>query len=110
MIVLTMSSALLLVLQASVDGPRNAFLRCLDQTAANAKTEGVKPEAFADYLKAACAPASTKVVNALVAFDLKNKIPRSQAASDAQMFVDDAMDSKTRTYKRLNSQTAEVQQ
>lgn len=111
MIILTMASAVsMLGLQASINAPRSAFATCLKQAEAKAKTENVKPDAIADYLRGACGPAGDKLKNALVAFDTKNGIARSRAAADAQVEIDDTLDGSVRTYKRLNSETAQVQQ
>jgi hypothetical protein len=111
MIILTMASAVsLLALQASVNAPRNAFAACIKEADSRAKTEKIKPDAFGDYVRNACAPAGAKLKSALVAFDVKNGIGRTQAAADAQMVVDDTVDAAVRTFKRLNSEVAEVQQ
>lgn len=110
MIIMTMASAVsLLALQASVDAPRSAFTACIREAHAKAKTEKVKPDAFGDYVRSACAPAGDKFKNAMVSFDTKNGIGRSQAAADAQMVLDDTLDSAARSFKRLNSEVAEVQ-
>lgn len=111
MIMLTMASAVsLLALQASVNAPRNAFAACIKEADTRAKAEKINPDAFGEYVRSACDPAGAKLKSALVAFDVKNGIGRSQAAADAQMVLDDTMDAAVRTYKRLNSEVAAVQQ
>ena len=111
MIVLTIASAVsMLALQASVNGPRSEVAACIKEADAKAKSEKVKPDAFGEYLKTACAPATGKLKAALVAFDTKNGIGRTQANADAQMVVDDTFDGAVRTYKRMNSEVAAVQQ
>jgi len=111
MIILTMASALsVLGLQASVNAPRSAFGACIKEAEAKARTENVKPDGFGEYLRSACSPSGDKLKNALVAFDTKNGVARARAASDAQMELDDTFDGAVRTYKRLNSQTADAQQ
>jgi hypothetical protein len=111
MIVLTFASAVsLLVLQASVNGPRSQLATCIKEASTKAKSENVKPDAFGDYLRSACGPAGSKLKTALVAFDTKNGIGRAQANTDAQMVVDDTLEAAGRTYKRLNSEVAAVQQ
>jgi len=111
MIILTMASAVsMLGLQASVNVPRSAFSACIKEADAKAKAENVKADAFGEYVRNACSPAGAKLKNALVAFDTKNGVARARATSDAQMELDDTFDAASRQYKRLNSQTAEVQQ
>lgn len=111
MIVLTLASAVsLLALQASVDGPRSALAACIKETATKAKSESVKPDAFGEYLRTACSPAGAKLKTAMVAFDTKNGIGRVQANADAEMILDDLYDGAARTYKRMNSEVAAVQQ
>ena len=111
MIVLTIASAVsMLALQASVNGPRDALATCIKEANIKAKSENVKPDAFGDYLRTACAPASGKLKAALVAFDTKNGIGRTQANADAQMVLDDTLDAAARTYKRMNSEVAAIQQ
>lgn len=110
MIIVTMASAVsLLALQASVNAPRSAFTACIKQAEAKAKNEKLKPDAFGEQVRAACSPAGEKLKSALVAFDTKNGIGRTQAGADAQMVLDDTIDAAVRTYKRLNSEVAEVQ-
>ena len=111
MVILTMASAVsLLALQASVNAPRSAFAACIKEAEAKAKTDKLKPDAFGEHVRSACDPAGQKLKSALVAFDTKNGIGRTQAAADAQMVLDDTIDSAVRTYKRLNSEVAAVQQ
>lgn len=111
MIVLTIASAVsLLALQASVDGPRSALAACIKEAGTKAKSESVKPDAFGDYLRTACSPAGAKMKTAMVAFDMKHGIGRSQANSDAEMIINDLFDGAARTYKRMNSEVAAIQQ
>lgn len=111
MIVLTFASAVsMLALQASVDGPRSAFTACIKEAGTKAKSENVKPDAFGEYLRTACDPAGAKLKSAMVAFDTKNGIKRAQASEDADVILNDVFDGAARTYKRMNSEVAAVQQ
>jgi hypothetical protein len=108
MIVLTMASAVsLLALQASVNVPRSAFGTCISEAAEKAKSEKVTGEGIVEYLRTACDPAAAKLKNALIAFDTKNGVARARAAEDAQMELDDTLQGASRTYKRMQGQTAQ---
>ena len=101
MIALVGASALLLaLLQAGVTAPRNAFNDCLTQTAAKATSEKVAADAYEAYLQSACAAQIGAFKSASIAFDVKNKIGRKQAAEDADAVVADFVDGAVRNYKR----------
>ncbi|MEO6359931.1 MAG: hypothetical protein ABIO43_05070 [Sphingomicrobium sp.] len=100
MIILTMASAMYLAgLQAAITGPRIAFTNCLKKAEASAKTEKIAPDAYADYLRAACGTQGDRLKAALVAFDVKNGVSRTRASNDASTDVTDGFTSSAQTYK-----------
>ncbi|HEX8413156.1 MAG TPA: hypothetical protein VF637_04645 [Sphingomicrobium sp.] len=100
MIVLTMTSAMFLAAsQASITAPRMAFANCLKKAETSAKAEKVLLEAYPEYLKAACGTQGEKLRTALVAFDVKNGVPRARAATDAASDVADGFSSSESSYK-----------
>ena len=78
-----------LIQSAAINSQRDNFLSCLDKAAAAATAQKIPSDAFEAHLRQSCADAETKFEAALVAFDLKNKVPRKLAADDAQVQVDD---------------------
>jgi hypothetical protein len=93
-------TVLLLLLQsAAINGQRDSYLSCLEQQAKAATAQKVAAETVEATLRQACAPAEKSFKSALVAFDVKNKVPRKQAAADAQLQVDDFVTSTVERYK-----------
>ena len=84
---------------AAADSSRKAFTACLREAVEKGKAEKVALTGFDAYVRAQCAPVSTKFVDVLVSFDLKNKVPRKQATSDAQSQVTDYYTETGERYK-----------
>ena len=93
------SAIVLLGLQASIDGPRNAFRTCLHEAASKATGDKVTGDAIEAYLKTACSGQLGSLRNALVSFDMKNGMARKAAESDAVSTVDDYMSGPIDHYK-----------
>jgi len=101
MIAMAIGSAIYLVaVQAAVNLPRAAFSVCLDQAVIKARAEKIEVAAFGQYARAACSTESSKFSNALISFDVKNKVSRKTATSDADLQIDDYIDGSTRQYRR----------
>lgn len=88
----------LLVSQAAINVPRQAFSSCLKQAAASAETQKVSPDQFKAHVLAACSAQASSFKGALVSFDVKNGIKRAQAVEDAQLQVDDYVASSAENY------------
>jgi hypothetical protein len=101
MISLVIASAVYLAVaqSASADATRKAFTACLRGAVDKAKAEKVALAGFDAYARAQCAPVSTKFVDVLVSFDVKNKVPRKQATSDAQSQITDYYTETGERYK-----------
>ena len=91
MIVLVIASAVYVAaLQtAAADASRKAFTACLREAVEKGKTEKVAADGFTAYVQGRCAPASASFKNSMVSFDVKNKVPRKQATSDAESQIND---------------------
>lgn len=79
----------LLLLQAGIDGPRQAFSTCLKTAAATAQAQKIAIDQFSTHIMQTCSAQADGFRNALISFDVKHGIKRAQATSDAQMQVDD---------------------
>jgi hypothetical protein len=100
MIPLVAASAIVLLgLQASIDGPRDAFRACLREAASKATGDKVTADAIEAYLKTACSGQLGSLRSALVSFDMKNGMARKAAESDASSTVDDYMSGPIDHYK-----------
>ncbi len=91
MISLVITSAVYLAAlqSAAADSSRKAFTACLREAVEKGKVEKIGLAGFDAYLRTHCAPVSAKFADMLVSFDVKNKVPRKQAASDAQSQITD---------------------
>ena len=88
-----------MVQSAAMNGQRQAFVTCLREAVASAKTDKVAGDAFDAYVRSKCAPIEQSFTASMVAFDLKNKVPRKQAASDAKLQIDDYVAGAVDRYK-----------
>ena len=79
----------LLILQAGVTAPRMAFVDCLKQTSAKAKSANVPAAQYAAFVKSNCAPQVEAYRSAMISFDVKNGIKRPKATEDADFQIDD---------------------
>ena len=74
---------------AAADSSRKAFTACLRAAVDKGKAEKVAAAGFDAYVRGQCATASSTFRDAMVSFDVKNKVPRKQAASDAESQITD---------------------
>ena len=79
----------LFVLQASIAAPRQNFTDCLKKASLQAMAQKVSPDQYGVFAKQHCSGQGDSFRAALVAFDVKNGVKRGQAASDAQLQIDD---------------------
>jgi hypothetical protein len=89
----------LTALQAVINVPRDAFRNCLKVSSAKATTEKVAGDAFEAWARSACAPQLSALRNAIVGFNMKNGMSHKDAASDADLTVDDYLASSVDTYR-----------
>ena len=76
-------------LQASITAPRQGFTECLKRASLQAAAQQVAPGQYSTFAAQQCATEGASFKSALVAFDVKNGVKRSQASSDAQLQLDD---------------------
>jgi hypothetical protein len=111
MIALLAGSAIYLTaLQATLSAPRDAFRACLRDASAKATSEKVGADAFEAYLRNSCSGQLGSLKSAVMAFDMKNGMPRKTAASDADSTVDDYIASPVDNYKFMMSMNAPASQ
>ncbi len=74
---------------AAADSSRKAFTACLREAVDKGKAEKIAAAGFDAYVRGHCAATSTTFRNAMVSFDVKNKVSRKQATSDAESQITD---------------------
>lgn len=79
----------LTLLQASIAAPRQDFTECLKKASLQAASQKVAPDQYSAFAKNQCSGQGANFKAALVAFDVKNGVKRTQASSDADLQVDD---------------------
>ena len=105
MISLVIASAVYLAAMqtAAADASRKAFTACLREAVEKGKTEKVAADGFTAYVQAHCAPVSASFKNSMVSFDVKNKVPRKQATSDAESQINDYYTETVERYKIMTT-------
>lgn len=79
----------LMFLQASIAAPRQDFTECLKRASLQAAAQQVAADQYSAFAAQQCADQGAKFKSALVSFDVKNGVKRGQAATDAQLQLDD---------------------
>jgi hypothetical protein len=93
------SAISLIMLQAAISAPTQAFRTCIKQASDKAKGEKVAPDAFDAYIRTACATQMGALKSAQTSFDMKNGMSRKAASSDADGIVDDYIATASDNYK-----------
>jgi hypothetical protein len=86
---------------AAADSSRKAFTACLRAAVEKGKAEKVAPTGFDAYARVQCAPLSSRFVDIMVSFDVKNKVSRKRATSDAESQITDYYTETGERYKYL---------
>src|SRR5215475_12723327 len=108
MIPLIAASAMFLAAsQAAVAAPTNAYKDCLKQASIQAKKTKVGGDAYEAFARTTCSAQITGLRDALIAFEVKNGTKRKDAATDADLTVDDYLASSVDNYKFLAGVDAE---
>ena len=91
MIVVMLASAIVAAAfqSAAEDGSRTALRSCIKQASVDAKGQKVASDGFTAFVRQKCAPQETSFKSAIWAFDSKNKVPKKQSESDAELQVED---------------------
>ena len=90
-----------LIQSAAINGQRDSYEACLSKAFDAAKAQNMAAEALDAHLRTTCTSVEATFEAALIAFDVKNKVPRKQAAADAQLQVDDLVDNVVERYRAL---------
>lgn len=107
MIVMVAASSLILAaLQDTIAAPTSAFRSCLHSASAKATSEKVGSDAIEAYLRNACTAQLGTLKDALVAFRVKNGMPKKAAPADADMTIDDYVGTSVDNYKFMADQNA----
>ncbi len=88
-----------LVQSAAINSQRDNFISCLERATESAKAQKMTADALEPHLRASCASVEESFKAALIAFDVKNKIARKQAATDAKLQADDFVSSSVGQFK-----------
>src|SRR3954449_6354795 len=99
----------LTMLQASINGPTDAFRACLKEASDKAGKEKVAGDAFEAYARNACGVQMGTLKGAVVAFRVKNGMAKKAAADDANMTVDDYVATSVDKYQFFASMNAPAQ-
>jgi hypothetical protein len=95
-------------LQASIAAPRQDFTECLKRASLQAAAQQVAAGQYGTFAAQQCAAESAKFKSALVAFDVKNGVKRSQASSDAQLQLDDYIAMSAEKYESKAPRAAQA--
>jgi hypothetical protein len=91
--------AALSFLQASIAAPRQDFTDCLKRAGLHAAAQQVAADQYGAFAMQQCSASGASFKAALVAFDVKNGVKRGQAASDAQLQIDDYLAMSVEKYE-----------
>ncbi len=92
-----------LLQSAAINSQRDAFLACLKSGMQTANSQKMPAASFEAFLRQNCAAVETSFQASLIAFDVKNKVPRKQAAADAKLQVDDFVASSVERYEIMTT-------
>ena len=74
---------------AAADTARSTLRTCIKSAVEEAKKQKIAPTAFAPFAHQHCATQESSFKGAVWAFDSKNKVPKKQSESDANLQIDD---------------------
>ena len=89
----------LTALRGVINAPRDAFRNCLKENSVKAANEKVAGNAYEAWVRTACTGQLAGLRNAIIGFNVKNGMSRKDAASDADLTVDDYVASSVDHYK-----------
>ena len=104
MIALVGATAIYLIAtQAAINAPRMAFTACLKQADTKATSQKVAGDAYEAFVRNTCSAQLQALRSAMVGFNVKNGMSRKDAATDADLMVDDYLASSIDHYKFMAS-------
>jgi len=104
MIALLGATAIYLVAgQAAINAPRTAFTACLKQADSQATGQKVAGDAYEAFVRNTCSGQLNALRSAMVSFNVKNGMSRKDAATDADLMIDDYLASSIDHYKFMVS-------
>jgi hypothetical protein len=84
---------------AAADAARKEFVACLHDVVDKARGQKITADGFVAFAHAQCGSIETNFKSGMVGFDVKNKVPRKQAESDAQSSIDDYVSTADERFK-----------
>ena len=104
MIALLGATAIYLIAgQAAIAAPRTAFTACLKQADSKATSQKVAGDAYEAFVRTTCSAQLGTLRSAMVNFNVKNGMSRKDAATDADLMIDDYLASSIDHYKFMVS-------
>ena len=92
-----------LLQSAAINNLRDSYIACLTKGLEEAKAQKMPAEASEPFFRQSCAAVEEKFEASLIAFDLKNKVPRKRAVTDAQLQIDDFVSTEVERYKAMTT-------
>jgi len=89
--------------QAAIAAPRTAFTACLKQADSTATNQKVAGDAYEAFVRTTCSAQLGTLRSAMVNFNVKNGMSRKDAATDADLMIDDYLASSIDHYKFMVS-------
>lgn len=86
-------------LQAAIAAPRDNYADCLGKASHQASAQQIAPDQYGAFASQHCAALAERFKSALIAFDTKHGIKRAQAASDADMQLNDYLTVSVENYQ-----------
>jgi hypothetical protein len=93
----------MLVQTAAINSQRDNYIACLETAEKAAQTQKLAADALDGHLRLTCASAEAQLTSALIAFDVKNKVARKQAAADAKLQIDDFISGMVERYRKIRA-------
>jgi len=104
MIALLGATAIYLIAgQAAIAAPRTAFTACLKTADSTATSQKVAGDAYEAFVRTTCSAQLGTLRSAMVNFNVKNGMSRKDAATDADLMIDDYLASSIDHYKFMVS-------
>ena len=89
--------------QAAIAAPRTAFTACLKTADSTATSQKVAGDAYEAFVRTTCSAQLGTLRSAMVNFNVKNGMSRKDAATDADLMIDDYLASSIDHYKFMVS-------
>ena len=103
MLTLMMAIAVAAPNPGSIDAPRKAYSACLKSFETKSMADKLAPAEYSEALKSACAAEASKLMSALIAYDVAMGTKRPAAMSNAETDLGDYRTISEERYKDMNT-------